>query len=571
MLKLDSELLRTVKDKEVQIDKNQLDAPDTAIKLGGLAYPIIKVSNTVLSQTDIELFVLQVGYKSPVPTAKLAFADLHNHFRETDSIDKAGEVIVWIGCATQEDMPPVKLDMRVDAVNSADGHIALLLSMRLPDERFSIAGNQTVREMLQIACKRSGLGLLCSLTDALDITHSKSYENVTIKEFLRAFMHDIGVVNWFIDGQYNLRVIDVTEEVVDHEPKMCEVSLYTGEELETAEPVKYSNSIERPGQFSFGSYDPIDMQRKPSQPKTEQVEFDISYTPGDGSVQLAEQNFDKFAEQPDIEALQFTARFDPYKQPGQTHDIEVWTLPGQKRVTTEQYDAGETVSMKQKQIEDLSGVYMLMHATYYTNNARLMAMTEYHRPTPEAQNDYKDKDRKEAMQNDIAYSNDYLASANELPKPAQPASVGNDSPAAPPTPSAKPGKASNNMQTAFQFFLGKGASRTLAAAIVGNLQAEGLSNIRSVGDSGKALGIAQWHAPRPLGMHAQLRTATLEQQLGFVWKELMSSHITAYKKAKDADLSEAVWAIMYYYEAPKDRAKGGPNHVKRLGFAKSLL
>ncbi|HEY5950650.1 MAG TPA: phage tail tip lysozyme, partial [Kofleriaceae bacterium] len=89
---------------------------------------------------------------------------------------------------------------------------------------------------------------------------------------------------------------------------------------------------------------------------------------------------------------------------------------------------------------------------------------------------------------------------------------------------------SNNPQTAFNYFLGKGLSEVQAAAIVGNLMQESSVMPTAVQPGGAGRGIAQWSVggrfntgPKSLTAFAAARGASkwaLTTQLDFIWYEL---------------------------------------------------
>lgn len=93
----------------------------------------------------------------------------------------------------------------------------------------------------------------------------------------------------------------------------------------------------------------------------------------------------------------------------------------------------------------------------------------------------------------------------------------------PPPPNAKTA-AAGSTQDAVNFFVSKGWTKEQAAGIVANLKHESNLNPTAVGDSGKAVGIAQWHPDRQAAFKAQygkdLSQATLQEQLEFVNFEL---------------------------------------------------
>lgn len=125
---------------------------------------------------------------------------------------------------------------------------------------------------------------------------------------------------------------------------------------------------------------------------------------------------------------------------------------------------------------------------------------------------------------------------------------------------------------AIAFFMKKGLSKEQAIGLVANLTAESGMSAGAVGDNGKAYGLAQWHSDRQsmfrklYGM--DIRKATEQQQLEFVWWELTHSH----KKAGDALRSAsndmiATRVVQNQYEMPKERVH---NLSTRQGIAGQL-
>jgi peptidoglycan hydrolase-like protein with peptidoglycan-binding domain len=133
--------------------------------------------------------------------------------------------------------------------------------------------------------------------------------------------------------------------------------------------------------------------------------------------------------------------------------------------------------------------------------------------------------------------------------------------------------ATGSAKEAVQFFIGKGWTAEQASGIVGNLQAESGSNLKidSVGDSGQAYGIAQWHPDRQAkfkkAFSKDIRDSNFQEQLAFVNWELEHDEIragSAIKKAKTAE--EAAWLFDEYYER-----SSGAHRQKRIDNAVALL
>jgi hypothetical protein len=110
---------------------------------------------------------------------------------------------------------------------------------------------------------------------------------------------------------------------------------------------------------------------------------------------------------------------------------------------------------------------------------------------------------------------------------------------------------------AMQFFMNKGLTPMLAAAIVGNLSGEsGMDSTRSQDPHGPGRYLAQWtiNTPRYYGLlaHAasQHKPATdFDVQLEYIWIELNGSHAGALHALQASqNLSDAVYAIQGKYE-----------------------
>lgn len=106
------------------------------------------------------------------------------------------------------------------------------------------------------------------------------------------------------------------------------------------------------------------------------------------------------------------------------------------------------------------------------------------------------------------------------------------------------------------FFKNKGWSNEQAIGIAANLKKESNFDTGAVGDGGNAVGIAQWHDPRQRAFMKwagkNVRTATLEEQMGFVNYELTQG---SEKAAGDAlrgakDERQAASIVSRQYERP---------------------
>lgn len=108
---------------------------------------------------------------------------------------------------------------------------------------------------------------------------------------------------------------------------------------------------------------------------------------------------------------------------------------------------------------------------------------------------------------------------------------------------------------AVQYFMSQGWTREQAIGIAANLQHESNFDVRAIGDSGKAYGIAQWHPDRQREFKRvfdkDIRDSTFEEQLAFVQHELTTTEQAAGKRLRAAKTArEAGAAVSRYYERP---------------------
>lgn len=98
-----------------------------------------------------------------------------------------------------------------------------------------------------------------------------------------------------------------------------------------------------------------------------------------------------------------------------------------------------------------------------------------------------------------------------------------------------------------------------AAGIAGNIQIESSFDTRAVGDGGKALGIAQWHPDRRIGL--DIKNMSFEQQVDHLIKELQTEKtwigydgLNKLKRAKTPE--KAAEIIDKYFERSSGEALG---------------
>lgn len=120
-------------------------------------------------------------------------------------------------------------------------------------------------------------------------------------------------------------------------------------------------------------------------------------------------------------------------------------------------------------------------------------------------------------------------------------------------------------KTVVDFFKGKGWSNEQAIGIAANLKKESNFDTGAVGDGGKAVGIAQWHDDRQRKFMKwagkNIRTATLEEQMGFVNYELTQggekSAGDALKKATTEQQAASIVSRQYERPANADGEAAG--------------
>ena len=121
----------------------------------------------------------------------------------------------------------------------------------------------------------------------------------------------------------------------------------------------------------------------------------------------------------------------------------------------------------------------------------------------------------------------------------------------------------------------QGWSKEDAAAIMGNLRAESSLDPTAIGDSGKAMGVAQWHPDRQATfkkiMGKDIKDSTYEDQVLFVDWELKNTHKKAGEKIKSAkSIEEKAQAVEGSYEITA-RSLKGQYEDKRAKTAERLM
>ena len=345
----------------------------------GQAFPIVKISKTIIKNTDIKTFTMKCGLQNPLPIASFIVNDASNQFRETDYIDATTPIRIWLG-NPQLEQSPINYLMKVVDVQLKSGTIIAKTELSLPTEPINVY-NDTVEAMLQSFASQTGLGIRCNFDNILSLTVIRNFVNITPIDFIRQFTEHIGV-DWFIDAEYNLCLLDIELSISQHQDKTCEYNFFTTYQPEQPYKVAYTNNLDEQTIFRFTTfgYDFIDVDN--TVPEVEAVEFDKAFSPDIAKSQTIEEDFVDKPIKPDTDCLYFEAEFDPFKLVGETMSIQVYTQMNRpKRMTLDERYAGDKLDMSQLLIEDISGIYMLTDVTYIYNGQSFDAWTAFQRPT----------------------------------------------------------------------------------------------------------------------------------------------------------------------------------------------
>lgn len=119
---------------------------------------------------------------------------------------------------------------------------------------------------------------------------------------------------------------------------------------------------------------------------------------------------------------------------------------------------------------------------------------------------------------------------------------------------------------AFNFFVNKGYTPQIAAGIVANIRHESNFNPATVGDGGKAKGIAQWHPDRYSKLAKNFDLTTLDGGLAAIDYELNNSESSSFKKISKAQTAEEAAALVdQHYERSAGLSRG-----KRVSSARDI-
>ena len=534
----------------------------------GMSYPLIKVSKTILHSSDISTFILKTGLDCKLPTVQIVFRDDNSQFRDSDFLSGDTPVRVWIG-STMSDERPLNMKIRVTDVKTANGMIALSGVLDIPTTSVTVYAG-SVQDMLQGFADRTGLGVICNDEAMLSKELDRNFVDMTPFNFAMTLCQTLGVSDWFIDGRYNLQILDIATALENHVDKECRQLFESNEQLEEPQIVRYDNNNDTSTQFKFAKAGFNFVQNAKPAAEHEPVTFDKSYEPDVNKYQVVEGDY---VPEPKTDkgrdTLNFTGRVDPYKLPGETMKIAVFTDPSSnKRIDKESYDNGERMPIGQQLIADETGTYLLSNATFTFANGEFAVHTDFERVKIEEEHN----EANIAKIGATPFKAKWTITETAPVQREAPAPVHREAPAqtAPPKPAS--GTLKERIVTCMNFLMGKGFSKAQAAGIVGNLIYESggqLNPNQEVPDTGGlSCGIAQWHLTRRTKLKSLPNWNTLPVQLNYLWTELNSVEARAHRQVRSAnDLYGATYAFLYHFERPKDRAWGGPNHTRRYALA----
>ena len=131
---------------------------------------------------------------------------------------------------------------------------------------------------------------------------------------------------------------------------------------------------------------------------------------------------------------------------------------------------------------------------------------------------------------------------------------------------------SNNVESAYNYFISRGLQDYQAAAIVGNLIAESNVNPTALNSIG-AYGIAQWLGGRKTNLQSKPNYDTLQVQLDFIWEELSGPYSGVLSSLRaSSDIGQATRIILERYEIPcMPGAQCNPEYNRRLPLAQGVF
>lgn len=147
---------------------------------------------------------------------------------------------------------------------------------------------------------------------------------------------------------------------------------------------------------------------------------------------------------------------------------------------------------------------------------------------------------------------------------------------------------SDNQQKAFNYFISKGLTPQQSAGMVGNMMGESGTGINPKAQQdgsntpypkpGVGFGIVQWTVVSrqtkltAFAAQANLPVTDFGLQLDFAWHEVSTGFGSFLKDLKGTTtVHDATLLTLQVYEIAGDTSAGGPNDIKRTGYANSVL
>jgi hypothetical protein len=389
----------------------------------------------------------------------------------------------------------------------------------------------------------------------------KNFIDLTPYNFIHTFCQTLGVTDWFIDGKYTLQILNVKTAIEQHQDKVCYNVFESTDRLEEPQKVRYDNNNNTATQFKFNKAGFNFVKTNIIKPEREAVIFDKSYKPDLNKYQVVEGDYVDNTKPEDMDTLYFEARVDPYKFPGNTFDIAVYTDPASpKRTDIDSYQEGQQKPIGQQLIADESGIYMLSNALFRFVQGRFTVRTDFERMPLETDN-----------------SEEGIATIGATPFKAKWKLTEIKPPKVPegkePDATNLPKGEQSRMAVCMHFLMNKGLTKVQAAGVVGNLYAESGLNTTAYNPGGGnigAYGICQWRAGRQTRLKNLPNYNDINVQLGFLWTELVSNSSLGLAQLRSTTMIyDASYVFLIYFERPEVIEKGNSMHLTRVSYAKT--
>lgn len=364
---------------DIEVKFNDGDNTDEFVLQTGYVWPLIKISNTVISVESLNAFKLKLG-QSKLPELELSVDDSFNQFRTTDCIDENTEILVWIGSVRSE-LEPTKLCFVPTDVYARNDTLRLTAVLKVPTDLISIQAD-TVEEMLKAFCDASGLGLRLSVGDFANIECKRNFAKLTPIQFLDQFCEYLGL-QWCIDNYYNVCIYNLPDIIDEYELQTCPAPFDSMDDFEKPVEVRISNKIDDTClcMFSVLGYDYLNKDNE--QPVRANAEFDKSVEIEDDTELISEDEVVDRLEVFDLAKICLELQFNPYLLLNRTFDIQPYTT-GQ-RPKRRDIDSEESKPDEQLLIEDLAGTYLIAAVDYEypSTSERLTAVCSFVRQPSE--------------------------------------------------------------------------------------------------------------------------------------------------------------------------------------------